>query len=458
MRLWTTLAMSAAFFASAVQPVAAQSSALTALAKEMPTCALLCLKTLLPTSECATNLNQACLCSNVPLNAQLTVCVASNCTIPEGLQTKNVSLTACGAEVRDQSSTFTAIGIVGMVVAFLAFLLRMAASLGKTGRAVSWDDWTMLLLVILAIPPAVFAPILADNGMGKDIWTLTPEQITNVLHYYFFGEIFYVVALGISKISVLFFYLRVFPAKDFRMIIYATMGVCVVYCIVFGIVTALQCSPVSYAWTQWDGLHEGKCNDIHIQGYVAAAVNILLDAIVMVLPLKHLAGLNMGIKKKLMVMAMFSVGIFIVLTSIIRLESLVHFANSQNITWDYFEAGYWSLIEVYVSIICGCMPAHRFLFAKFWPKIKDTVNSTGKSTGTSSTSRSATQLSVKPNKGDETDFVPLVDVESRGGQTTSEGHKESWTVTSNTVHTSVTADSRPDSWTMGQGTQGREHV
>ncbi|KAK8152882.1 hypothetical protein BKA80DRAFT_227481 [Phyllosticta citrichinensis] len=423
----------------------------------MPTCALLCLKTLIPTSECATDLSQTCLCTAQQLNGQLTLCVAANCTIPEGLQTKNVSLTACGAEVRDQSSTFSTIGIVGMVVAFLAFLLRMAASIGKTGRAVSWDDWTMLLLVILAIPPAVFAPILADNGMGKDIWTLTPEQITNVLHYYYFGEIFYVVALGISKISVLFFYLRVFPAKDFRMIIYATMGVCVVYCIVFGIVTALQCSPVSYAWTQWDGLHEGKCNDIHIQGYVAAAVNILLDVIVMVLPLKHLAGLNLGIKKKLMVMAMFSVGIFIVLTSIIRLESLVHFANSQNITWDYFEAGYWSLIEVYVSIICGCMPSHRFLFAKFWPKIKDTVNSTGKSTGTSSTSRSATQLSVKPNKGDETDFVPLVDVESRGGQT-SEGHKESWTATSNTVHTSVTTDSRPDSWTMGQGTQGREHV
>ncbi|KAK8190391.1 uncharacterized protein BKA78DRAFT_252685 [Phyllosticta capitalensis] len=455
--------MTAAIFASAVQPVAAQSAALVALAKAMPTCALACLEGALPTSNCATDLTSTCLCTDVQLNAALTVCVAANCTIPEGLTTKNVSLTACGAEVRDISSSFTAIGITGMVIAFLAFLLRMAASLGKTGRQVSWDDWTMLLLVILAIPPAVFAPILADNGMGRDIWTLTSEQITNVLHYYFFGEIFYVVALGVSKISVLFFYLRVFPAKDFRMIIYVVMGVCVVYCIVFGIVTAMQCTPISYAWTQWDGLHEGKCNDIHIQGYVAAAVNIVLDAIVMILPLKHLAGLNMGLKKKLMVMAMFSVGIFIVLTSIIRLASLVHFANSQNITWDYFEAGYWSLIEVYVSIICGCMPAHRFLFAKFWPKIKDTVNSssgksTGKSYGTSSTSRTATQISVKPNKGDETDFVPLVDVESRGGQTTSEGHKESWTVTSHQVHTSVTADSRPDSWTMGQGTQGREHV
>jgi len=49
-----------------------------------------------------------------------------------------------------------AIGIAGAVVAILAFILRMAASIGKKGRQVSWDDLTMFIVVLIAIPPAVF--------------------------------------------------------------------------------------------------------------------------------------------------------------------------------------------------------------------------------------------------------------------------------------------------------------
>jgi hypothetical protein len=142
---------------------------------------------------------------------------------------------------------------------------------------------------------------VVKNGLGRDIWTLQPEQITNVLFYYYLGEIFYVVALGISKISILFFYLRVFPSKGFRTLTYVIMGLSVAYTIAFFFATTFQCAPVSLAWTQWDKLHKGTCNDIHLQGWIAAAVNIVLDAVVMMLPLRHLARLNMSLRKKLMV-------------------------------------------------------------------------------------------------------------------------------------------------------------
>lgn len=252
------------------------------------------------------------------------------------------------------------------------------------------------------------------------MWTLQADQITNVLHFYFMGEIFYVLALGVSKISILCFYLRVFPSKDFRRLIYGVMGLSVAYTIAFFFATTFQCTPVSYAWTQWDGLHTGTCSDIHLQGWVAAGVNIILDAIVMILPLKHLAGLNMNIKRKLMVMSMFSVGIIVIVISALRLYTLAHFANSKNITWDYFEAGFWSLLEIDVSIICGSMPAHRYLVSKVWPKIKLTFHS-GRSQATKLTGltgSSATKLdtvakiSIKPKTSDDGDFVPLVDMEA----------------------------------------------
>lgn len=74
------------------------------------------------------------------------------------IETKNVSNNGCGVPVRYKGDKFVIAGISGAALSVVAFALRMAASLGKSGRQVSWDDATMALVVLLAIPPAVFAP------------------------------------------------------------------------------------------------------------------------------------------------------------------------------------------------------------------------------------------------------------------------------------------------------------
>ena len=114
--------------------------------------------------------------------------------------------------------------------------------------------------------------------------------------------------MGILKIAILWFLLAIFPDKQFRKYVYAVIGLCVAYCIAFLFATVFQCTPVTYTWTQWDGLHPGKCNNIHVQGWVSAIINIVLDVLVMALPLRQLSRLNMNWKKKLAVMSMFLIG------------------------------------------------------------------------------------------------------------------------------------------------------
>jgi hypothetical protein len=89
------------------------------------------------------------------------------------IETKNVSERGCGVPIRNKGKKFLAIGIVGAAIAILSFVLRMAASLGKRGRQVAWDDATMGLVVLLAIPPAVFAPFCKYNTKLFQGWYLT---------------------------------------------------------------------------------------------------------------------------------------------------------------------------------------------------------------------------------------------------------------------------------------------
>ncbi|KAF2091595.1 hypothetical protein K490DRAFT_31609, partial [Saccharata proteae CBS 121410] len=386
---------------------------------------LKCLMTVIPTSPCSLT-NTTCICTNEAFLTESTLCVATSCTIPDALIAENVTQTICGAPVRDRTDLAGTIGVTGGIIALLAFIMRMMASLPVVGRPLGWDDWTMCALVALAAPPTVFSVILSDNGLGKDIWTLPAENITNVLKYYYFGEIFYFCSLAMLKVSLCCFYLRIFPAKDFRRAIYIVLGLCVAYGIAFMIVTIFQCNPISYAWTQWDGFHEGSCNNIHLQSWLSAALNIPLDLLVCVLPLRNLSQMNMSLKKKIGVMLMFSLGIFVTIVSIVRLQSLIQFANSENITWDYVPAAYWSTIEVHVGIICACMPAHRVLILKLWPRMVTNVAPTkasgyGSSKGESSLNKSINQISIKP-KGDDSDFVPLVDVETGKHEWTTSTH------------------------------------
>ncbi len=123
------------------------------------------------------------------------------------------------------------------------------------------------------------------------------------------GELFYIAGLVAIKISILCFLLRVFPRKDMRIAILVVIGFCAAYGFVFIIITIFQCNPVNHMWKQIESSHQGHCNNISLQGWMCAIFNIILDVTILILPLKELAKLQINLKKKLMVMVMFSLGV-----------------------------------------------------------------------------------------------------------------------------------------------------
>jgi hypothetical protein len=73
--------------------------------------------------------------------------------------------------------------------------------------------------------------------------------------------------------------------------------------------TGFNCTPITFMWQGWDGEHAGSCFDVSKQAFALAIVNITLDAIIFVLPIPQLLGLQMTMKRKLGVISMFVVGL-----------------------------------------------------------------------------------------------------------------------------------------------------
>lgn len=142
----------------------------------------------------------------------------------------------------------------------------------------------------------------------------------------------YVTSLSLTKISILFFYLKVFPARGFRWCVYVLIVCNVCFAVVFDFLLAFQCDPIAGAWKAWDGTFPAQCISINVLGWSAAAINIVLDLSVIILPLPELFRLSMSLRKKVQIIMMFAVGFFVTCVSIIRLRSLVEFGNTQNVT------------------------------------------------------------------------------------------------------------------------------
>ncbi|CAI7619827.1 unnamed protein product [Penicillium manginii] len=223
-------------------------------------------------------------------------------------------------------------GIAALIVG-----MRLFARLGLmkiTGR----EDWSVLI---------------ALNQL-KCLWAAIPM---------------YNASLAFTKFSILLQYIRIFPARSFRLACYIVMAVVATYsawAIVSGYV---NCVPVAKFWN-----HDlpGHCLNFEAVWFFNASMNIATDVILLALPMPQLLNLQLPKTQKIALMGVFAIGILVVVTSILRLSSLRNVAQSTDTSYSNVDAAYWTAAECNVAIICACLPFLRPIISSIFPKLLST--------------------------------------------------------------------------------------
>lgn len=368
--------------------VAAQSAgdALNAL----PTCAATCLVSTLQETKACSPTDQTCICTNTEFKSHVSDCVLTSCTPKEAMTTLNVTATICHAPVRNRSQQLNLMSIVWGIVTAILVVVRIAYHLSSTAPSLGWDDWTIIVTLLIGIGGSIINGIgLLPNGLGQDIYRLPFESITAFGRWFYIQTMFYFSQVALLKVSITFFYLRIFGHTQIRGLIIGTLILNALVGAVFTVVAALQCRPVSYYWTRWHGETQGTCVDVNVVAWANGAISIVLDFWMITLPFSQLRSLQMHWKKKIGVASMFGVGFIATAMSILRLQTLVKFASTHNPTWDQFDATKWSTVEINVGITCACMPALRLALGRFFPRILGSTRRGPSQTGGPSGGRSA---------------------------------------------------------------------
>ncbi|PHH52846.1 hypothetical protein CFIMG_002317RA [Ceratocystis fimbriata CBS 114723] len=364
-------------FASLVAALVMASAAVTAATTNnlasLPSCSLTCMATLVSNSSCALD-DTTCVCTNKLLVASIEKCVAASCTPKEMLTTMNVTSTNCGVVPRDKRRTYDTVSITLGIITGIVVAVRISFKLFVIHDQLNLSDIFILATMGSGIPSTVMNTTgLTKHGLARDIWTVPFDDITLFGRYYYVMEVLYFTHVTLLKLSILFFYLRIFPAPAVRRLLWATVAVVAAFGLAFVIAAIFQCSPISYFWTKWSGETTGSCVSINHLAWANAAGSILLDLCMLAIPLSQLRHLKLHWKKKLGVGLMFCTGTFVTVMSVVRLHSLIKFANSHNTTWDQWEAALWSTIEINIGIICACMPSIRVVLVRLFPRVFDST-------------------------------------------------------------------------------------
>ncbi|KAH8667855.1 hypothetical protein BGZ61DRAFT_289313, partial [Ilyonectria robusta] len=328
-----------------------------------------CLSSAISNSSCPTT-DQKCMCHDEPLQVEVSKCLLDSCTVKELLLTQNLTMTYCEFPVRDKSRPYAIMAIALAAVAGLCVAQRFVYKI-NSNAGLGIDDWLILGTFVSVVASTVCNIRGAvPNGVGRDIWTLTPTNITrNTLSFYIMG-VLYFAQIALMKMSLLFFYLRIFPGQLIRHLLWGTIIFNALFGVSYIFVAIFNCHPISFFWNRWDGEHKGRCTDLNAIAVSNATISIALDLWMLVLPISQLGSLNLHWKKKVGVALMFCVGTFVTVISILRFHSVLQFgSNSHNPTWDYTDLSIWSMAEVNVGIMCACMPAIRLLLAQTFPKV-----------------------------------------------------------------------------------------
>ncbi|KAJ8133005.1 hypothetical protein O1611_g618 [Lasiodiplodia mahajangana] len=285
-------------------------------------------------------------------------------------------------EIRGQQATIWGLGIAFPILSIAAVALRFQARRIK-GQKIGSDDWTILVALILTIGLTINLLIMTQlGGLG------THEQLDenglpiDTESALIFGKTIYVLEIltwptvGVTKISVLLLYKRIFTTPRFIMTVWVLIGFVIAWTIAFIFALAFSCTPVD---SQWDYTLDFTCVDLVALFTTALATDVATDFLVLLLPVYKVWRLQLSRSRRILIIGIFLLGVLVSIVGLIRIGFLTQIYNvlsgsaATDTTWYYAPVYYWTIIETNVGVLSACLPTlrpiqeritHKFSFSR----------------------------------------------------------------------------------------------
>ncbi|MCJ1396616.1 hypothetical protein MMC18_009507 [Xylographa bjoerkii] len=236
------------------------------------------------------------------------------------------------------------------VAVFLRFLARRISR-----TPVLADDF--LLIAALPFTWATAANTIygvRNNNLGMHLQLADLDNLRSFLLALYVFTICYSIGLALIKFSILAFLFRVFHVPTFKLPLSITAAIITLTTVASLFTAIFSCHPI-YGF--WDLETPSTCVD-PLKFYFAQAIpSIITDIILLILPLPLVWKLKITNSQKWGVSAVFLLGGFVTICSIIRLVRLIQTQDNLDFTWGLSDPALWSTVEMHIFVCCACLPS-----------------------------------------------------------------------------------------------------
>ncbi|KAK5995367.1 hypothetical protein PT974_03771 [Cladobotryum mycophilum] len=269
----------------------------------------------------------------------------------------------------NNAPTIVAVALSVTILALISLLLRLYVRIFML-KNMGLDDWIIIVAWIGGCGYTVATIVQTKWGLGLvHIDDMPDQNIINFGVMQYIGAPFYVIGIWGFKVSLLVSYVRLVP-PHYRIVPIIVASITTAAHVAFILVFLFMCSPIDKIWKP---LVPGHCVEQVTFYLTFSSLTIIFDVVTLVLPFPVLVKLQMKLRKKLVLLGLFALGIFVTIVQIIRIQTI----ESLSDYLDSAESIKWSIVETAVGIIIACVPTLAPLVKSFAERTRNTSGGSG---------------------------------------------------------------------------------
>ncbi|OQO01893.1 hypothetical protein B0A48_12366 [Cryoendolithus antarcticus] len=227
-----------------------------------------------------------------------------------------------GNDENDRGGWAVVAGGVALLFVAMFGAMRVYIRFPFNGRLLR-DDATVFAASIFAIIQTILIIAAANLGLGKSASQLRKSSLTSAEKVTYASDIFYVVALYLSKAAVLFLLLALSREKAHELLMYGALGLCGV-----GLVASVVMAGIGCDLTRpWASITT-ECTSYFPRWIAIEIVGIAVEVYLFAVLLRMLAGLQRNWKGKYKAVAIFSLRLPLIVLAAYRLMSIKRMETS----------------------------------------------------------------------------------------------------------------------------------
>ncbi|KXJ87329.1 hypothetical protein Micbo1qcDRAFT_99711, partial [Microdochium bolleyi] len=238
---------------------------------------------------------------------------------------------------------------------------------GVLRKILRTDDWIILVALIFSIAATAMPLVALNYGLGLRLADADPSNMVHILQIVYANDLIYPTAVGLTKVSICWSYLSLFPSHGNRIFCYTMTGFVVLYSVLCLVLSLAECRPIQ---AYWDHTIPGaQCWDTNITIFVNASLNSVIDVVVYLWPIRPLWALQLPTQQRLGLVALFSMGLIVCVVGIMRIYYLSQVFVGGDTLWNGIPIWICSVLEVNLGIICACLTGVKPVLARLLPQI-----------------------------------------------------------------------------------------